>query len=744
MAPLFPHWSRKNLQSIVCTIIKDPVFNPRTWIRAAFLALCFSPTLLVGAVFTVTNTNSSGPGSLAQAAEDASASPDEQDQIAFNIPGPGVHTIDLSKGGLYLGFGVTIDGYTQPGASANTLQVGNNAVILIQLDGGGPFATESVGLSTTGNDCVIRGLSLTGFSGPTAGSAAIFIQSFIPEYGSNNRIEGNFIGVAPDGVTLGGNDYGIYLGPGNGNVVGGTTPAARNLISGNRTGIFAAINSTIFGNYFGTDASGFRQGYGNDRGIVSGSNVIGTGESGAGNVFAANGIGIQTFAGNSIIRGNLIGLLPDGSPSFGNGTGISSAGFDTIGGLGPGEGNVIAFNGTGLEGGQTPILSNLFYGNSIIDIDLAGDGQTDNDFGDQDDFQNFPIITSVTRSAGSTTVTGGLNSVPSTTFTLQFFANGSTPVMPQTLLGTDTVTTNSVGDARFSFSFPIQTLADQFITVTATGSENGTSEFFPPNGKTELANISTRGFVGTGDEALIGGFIRSDAPLRFLLIRALGPSLNVSGALANPRLVVRDNGGIICALSDNWKVSQEQAIRDTGLAPANDLEAAVLTPLLRQGFGDITQYTIQVSGTDGGTGIGTVEIYSLGLGNESSSELLNISTRGRVGVGDNVLIGGAIVWGNAAPKIIVRAIGPDLAAQGVPGFLADPVLELHDADGTLLASNDDWRSDQEQEIIASGVAPLDDRNSAILTTAVPTSYTAIVRGKNDTPGIALVEIYKLD
>lgn len=708
----------------------------------AILCLFFVPLVLRGAVFTVLNTDSSGPGSLAQAVTDANLLPGPH-QIVFAIPGPGVHTIDLSDKGIAVGFSITIDGYTQPGATPNTLSVGNNAVILIQLDGGGPFATSSGGLGMYGNDSVVRGLSFTGFSGVNASTSAISIGSFIPEYGAGNRVEGNFIGLAPDGVTLSGNDYGVYFFGGNGNIVGGNTPAARNLISGNRTGVFAVVNSTIVGNYFGTDVTGSRQGYGNVIAVMSGTNVIGTEESGAGNVFANNGIAIQTFGGGSVIRGNLIGLLPDGSPSFGNGTGISSAGFDTIGGLAPGEGNVIAFNTTGVQSGQTSILSNLFYGNSYIDVDLAADGRTDNDFGDMDHLQNFPVITSVTRSSGSTTVTGGLNSAPSTLFTLQFFANGATPTAPQTLLGTQTVTTNSFGDAPFSFSFPIQTSPDQFITATATSPENETSEFFPPNGKVELANISTRGFVGTGHDVLIGGFIRSDRPLRTLLIRALGPSLNVSGALADPRLVVRNGDGVIHAQSDNWKVSQEQAIRDTGLAPANDLEAAVLTPLLRQGFGDTRRFTIEVSGADGGTGIGTVEVYSLGVGS-ATAELLNISTRGRVGTGDNVLIGGAIVAGSAPQVVMVRALGPDLAEAGVPGSLPDPTLELRDADGNLLASNDDWRSDQEQEIIASGLAPQDDRDPAILATLFPTSYTAIVRGKSDATGIALVEIYKLD
>src|SRR5438046_8905499 len=178
----------------------------------------------------------------------------------------------------------------------------------------------------------------------------------------------------------------------------------------------------------------------------------------------------------------------------------------------------------------------------------------------------------------------------------------------------------------------------------------------------------------------------------------------------------------------------------TGLSPSDDLEAAVVLSGLADGG-----YTVTVSGADGGTGIGTVEIYSLDPVNSvTGADLLNLSTRGKVGLGDNVLIGGIILGGDATQEVVVRAIGPDLAEPGVPGALQDPVLELHDSEGSLLVSNDDWRSDQEAEIIATGLAPNDDRDSAILTTLFPTSYTAIVRGKDNSTGVALVEFYKLD
>lgn len=719
---------------------------------AVLIVLLAQGQLLWAEVFTVVNANSTGPGSLAQAVYDANTRPlEELKTVIFAIPGAGVHKIDLSNTTIVLrNDNITIDGYSQPGASPNTLSIGDNAVILIQLDGGGPTVAQSGTLAIDeGNDCVIRGLSFTGFQAPGFDQrfAAISFTSIFPEFGRRNRIEGNFIGLEPDGVTLRGNDYGIYTNLGTFGVIGGTTPAARNIISGNGTGLSTGGLQTIVGNYFGTDASGLGQGYGNDIAFIGGNDVIGGSEPGAGNIFTGNRVAIYDFGSNEI-RGNLIGPRADGTPGAGNEFGIGVTGETTIGGLGSGEGNIIAFNRTGVTvtGDSNSILSNSFYANSSIDIDLAtnmgiADGPTPNDYGDLDTggnkLQNFPVILSVVRNPGETVVSGGLSSMPSTVFTLQFFANGPSSTPGQKLLGTKMgITTNSAGDVSFQFAFPVATSPDEFITATATDPDGNTSEFFPLNGKVELANISTRGSVGLGDDILIGGIILNSIGQRNFLVRALGPSLNITGALANPKLEVRAPDGVLVGSNDNWRESQEQQISATGLAPANNLESALLIPLSGQ------SYTVLVSGVNGATGLATVEVYAVESG--STKELRNISTRANVGTGDSVLIGGTIVNGSAAQRLVVRAIGPDLAEAGVPNSLQDPTLELRDAAGTLLASNDDWRSDQEQEIINSGLAPHDNRDSAILTTLFPTSYTAIVRGKNGSTGIALVEIYDLN
>jgi hypothetical protein len=165
------------------------------------------------------------------------------------------------------------------------------------------------------------------------------------------------------------------------------------------------------------------------------------------------------------------------------------------------------------------------------------------------------------------------------------------------------------------------------------------------------------------------------------------------------------------------------------------LESAIVTTLPANN----SAYTAIVSGAENGTGIGVVEAYD--LDSTVDSKLANISTRGFVQTGDNVLIGGLIVLGQNSLRVIVRAIGPSLP---VPGVLGDPTLELHDGNGALIVANDNWRSDQEAEILATGIPPTNDLESAIVRNLAPGNYTAIVRGVSSTTGIALVEAYGLN
>jgi hypothetical protein len=242
--------------------------------------------------------------------------------------------------------------------------------------------------------------------------------------------------------------------------------------------------------------------------------------------------------------------------------------------------------------------------------------------------------------------------------------------------------------------------------------------------------------VETGDNVLIGGFIITGTQPKNVIIRAIGPSLSsfFPGALADPVLELRDSSGGLIAVNDNWRSDQEAEIIATTIPPSNDLESAIVATLPANN----SAYTAIVRGGNDGTGIGVVEAYD--LDQSVDSKLANISTRGFVQTGDNVMIGGLIVLGQDPLRVIVRAIGPSLP---VSGALGDPTLELHDGNGALIASNDNWRSDQEAEIIATNIPPSHDLESAIFITLPPAAYTAIVRGVNGTTGVALVEVYAL-
>ncbi|HEX7516146.1 MAG TPA: hypothetical protein VF345_02550 [Chthoniobacterales bacterium] len=252
-----------------------------------------------------------------------------------------------------------------------------------------------------------------------------------------------------------------------------------------------------------------------------------------------------------------------------------------------------------------------------------------------------------------------------------------------------------------------------------------------------LGNISTRLRVETGDNVLIGGFIITGTQPKKIIVRGIGPSLPLAGALADPVLELHGPGAFATITNDNWRTDQQAEIIATGIPPTNDFESAIVATLPANNAG----YTAIVRGVNNGTGIGVVEAYD--LDRTVDSKLGNISTRGLVQTGDNVLIAGTIILGPAPQKVIVRALGPSL---DVPGKLADPTLELHDGNGALIAANDNWRTDQEAEIIATGIPPTNDLESAIVETlpANSASYTAIVRGVNNTTGVAVVEVYALN
>ena len=258
-------------------------------------------------------------------------------------------------------------------------------------------------------------------------------------------------------------------------------------------------------------------------------------------------------------------------------------------------------------------------------------------------------------------------------------------------------------------------------------------------GPAKLVNLSTRMRVETGDNVLIGGFIVIGSGQKTVAVRALGPSLPVPGPLADPILELRDATGALVASNDNWRSTQEAALTAAGLAPADNREAA-LTATLNAGG-----YTAIVRGAGETSGVALVEVYDLDP-DSSSARLANISTRGRVQAGDDIMIGGFILRGAQSKRLLMRVRGPSLSFNGsaIPGRMSDPMLELVNGNGAQIATNDDWRSAQAAEVAASSLAPLDDREPAIVSTLAPGNYTALVRGKNGGTGVGLVEIYDLD
>jgi len=684
---------------------KTPIQKPEKLIRfsLALLAL-FSISTAAADTYTVSNTLDAGPGSLRQAILDANAHAGS-DTIAFNIPGSGVHTITPATELPAITSPVIIDGYTQPGSSANTLADGDNAVLLVELSGAGAGNSgNGLTFASSAPGSTVRGLVINRFAG-----FGILIQS------NGNTVAGNFIGTNASGTGALGNGLdGISL-EASSNTVGGTTTTARNIISANgRHGISlgggtaVAENNLVQTNFIGTD--------------ITGTHLLGNGGDG---VFA-------TSATNNLVGGT-----------------ISRAGAPPA--------NVIAGNaghGVGAVGEVTglAIKGNSIHSNGGLGIDLNRDGPTVNDIGNADadsgpnNLENYPILTVFYAGNGGTDVHLNLrfSAVPNTLYHLEFFSNdaydptgfgeGQTWVKSMDL--------STYADGSFGLGAAFQTTVPvQHLSITATDPNGNTSEFSPEAG--QLLNISSRLRVQTGDNVLIGGFIVSGSAPKRVAVRGIGPSLagvGIADPLADPTLELHDSTGTL-ATNDDWKLrpdntSQQEEIEATQLAPTNEKESVIVATLPANN----AAYTAVLRGKNNSTGIGVVEVYDLDAA--ADSRLANISTRGLVETGDNVLIGG-IMPSKGLTKVVVRAIGPSLTSFGITNPLLDPTLELFDENGTSIAVNDDWQTSQEDLIAQAQLAPNDSREAAIITALGPGAHTAVVRGKNGTTGIAVVEAFNV-
>jgi hypothetical protein len=296
---------------------------------------------------------------------------------------------------------------------------------------------------------------------------------------------------------------------------------------------------------------------------------------------------------------------------------------------------------------------------------------------------------------------------------------------------------NAAGETIFYFQYPTD-FCDTAFNAIPVHLENTK---FPTVGP-QVLNLSTRGTVSSGDNVLINGFIITGTDPKSVVLRALGPSLSdfgLSGVLADPVLSVYNSSRVLIATNDNWQSDSGSAfMAANGFAPSNPSESATLLQNLAPGA-----YTAVVRGKNSTEGISLAEVYEItspGL----NSKLANVSGRSFVGADDNVLISGFIIGDVASATVIVRALGPSLASFGVSQPLSDPTLTIYDANGSAIASNDNWQSDPNNIVLQrNGLAPANPAESALVLHLPAGNYTAVVRGANGATGNALVEVYDL-
>jgi hypothetical protein len=245
--------------------------------------------------------------------------------------------------------------------------------------------------------------------------------------------------------------------------------------------------------------------------------------------------------------------------------------------------------------------------------------------------------------------------------------------------------------------------------------------------------------VRTGDEVAIGGFIVTGTAPKRVLVRAIGPSLaesGIEGALADPVLELHGPGTFAPITNDNWRQAQEVEIFQTGIAPSNNLESAIIATL------PPGAYTAIVRGNGGTFGTALVEVYDLDSGTQA--RLSNLSTRAFVSSGENILVAGFVLHGNNGDgRVVLRGLGPSLRASGMSRVLADPTLDLRDSNGMLVASDNDWQenSGQAAELAAMNLTPANPTESALVATLPAGAYTALLAGINNATGLGIVEVY---
>jgi uncharacterized delta-60 repeat protein len=437
----------------------------------------------------------------------------------------------------------------------------------------------------------------------------------------------------------------------------------------------------------------------------------------------------------------------DGSPdqSFGDG-GKTLAGSGELGAviLQP-DGKIVALG----DDGPFFLLLRLNQDGSL-DATFGAGGSTDTSF-DSDSVQGRGLA----LQPDGKVVAAGFSEKPyykNSDFALARYVVGSTsptpapspsPTVPPSPTPSPTATATATATVTATVPPPTSTPTatappESSPTATSTPTTTPAPTAEPP---VRSLNISTRVAVETGENVAIGGFIITGNSPKKVAVRGLGPSLQsagISNALVDPMLELRSANQSMIASNDNWRddaVSAAQ-LQANGLAPRSDLESAIVATL------SPGAYTAVVSGRNGMTGMGLIEVYD--LDQTSDTLLANISTRGLVHTGDEVLIGGFILGGSSGQtNILIRALGPSLEKAGIANAVANPTLELRNGNGLLLQTNDNWKDQQRAAVENTGLAPSDDREAAILVTLSPGTYTAVAAGKDGTVGVGLVEVFNL-
>ena len=631
----------------------------------------------------------------------------------------------LSNGTPSTGSGSTIQGFRIYNYASNAITISRGAdsnLILDNYIGFAPGATPGTYFRNTSIAPECRGIGIESSFNTIRGNTISGVHNGITLAGDEvtgavcrkNVIEHNFIGTDPTGTTKIGNDSdAVFLTAGaQQNLIGPGNVLSGNLSAGVELLHFMATDNRIFGNIIGLNAAGTDEIPNGELGILiaggASKNWIGgpAGGTYAGNVISACGfgaiaIGTAEFPGpdgsnDNLIEGNLIGT--DAAETKAVGSQLSGI---TV---------------------QSKSKRNVIRRNVIV-----GHGHHGVVFAEASEnamYGNWVGVTSKGTTIGNAGF--GVYLVDASNNTVQPPASGAGPDTARNIFGLNVTDTVGVyGDSR-----------DNIIELGDTPAPTPAPTAAPAASR--LLNISTRMLVDTGDNALIAGFIITGQSPKKVIVRALGTSLGVAGALVDPTLTLEVNG--VSITNDDWRSTQEQEITASGIPPAGNLESAIIATL------EPGAYTAVMRGKSDGTGVGLLEVYELEAAAVPTAVVANISTRGVVQSGDNVMIAGFIVGGsNLDNRVVIRALGPSLGQSGVPNALKDPTLRLVDSNGAVLRQSDNWQEDASQasQLTSLSIAPADQLEAALVATVAPGAYTAVVADKNGQSGTGLVEVYSV-